>query len=190
MTLFGIFVGGKATRMGGLAKGLLPAPGGQEPLVTRLARLATELGCEPVLVGSDARYQAALPSLRTLADVPPEVGPLGGLGGLLRAARGGSALAIACDMPLVSRALLERLLREAPAADVLAPRSASGPWEPLCARYHADRVGAQLAQALAEGVRSFQQLFARLDVAELELEPAARGELVDWDSPEDIARTR
>ena len=40
--LVGIFVGGKGRRMGGVAKGLLTAPGGGETLVARLARIVRD----------------------------------------------------------------------------------------------------------------------------------------------------
>jgi molybdopterin-guanine dinucleotide biosynthesis protein A len=184
--LLGIFVGGGATRMGGSPKGLLPAPDTGEPLVVRLARLGHELGCETVLVGRADAYLAALPALAVLADDPPAIGPLGGLGALLAAAGSRRALAVACDMPFVSRDLLARLVAE-PCADALAARSAAR-WEPLCAAYDGSRVSPPLAQALADGVRSFQALFARLDVRELALSPAERAELIDWDTPEDVRR--
>lgn len=182
--LLGIFVGGKARRMGGHAKGLLPAPESGEPLVVRLARLARELECEPVLVGAAERYASALPSLRVLADDPADIGPLGGLSALLAAAGDRPALALACDLPYVSRALLARLLQEDGDAAVLAPRSTNGLWEPLAARYHAERVRPELARAIAAGTRSFQALFAKLDVRELAL--PERAELSDWDRPEDL----
>jgi molybdopterin-guanine dinucleotide biosynthesis protein A len=59
-------------------------------------------------------------------------------------------------------------------------------FEPLFARYDAPRVRPVLAQAIAQGVRSFQALFARLSVAELALEPGERSALRDWDRPEDV----
>ena len=186
--LCGIFVGGKASRMGGLAKGLLPAPEGGEPLVVRLARLATELGLEPVLVGSDARYAEALPALRAVPDQPPGIGPLGGLSGLLEAAQDGPVIALACDLPRVSRGLLAKLASHPSRAAVLAPRGQGGFWEPLCARYDATLVRAPLAAAIARGVRSFKQLFEMLPVEALELSDAERAELGDWDTPEDLQR--
>lgn len=181
--LCGIFVGGRASRMHGRAKGLLRADTG-EPVVVRLVRVARAAGLEPVWVGleqsahADAyRAAAALPEL---ADRPPGIGPLGGLAGLLEA---GSAIAVACDMPFVSSALLTRLRSERPGAAVLAPRS-QGLWEPLCARYDAALVLPTLTRALDAGTRSFQQLLASLEVTELTL--ATREELVDWDTPEDL----
>lgn len=187
MSLCGLFVGGRASRMGGIAKGLLPAPGSGEPLVLRLARLAHEQGCEPVLVGAATCYREALPALRTLQDAPAGIGPLGGLGALLKAAGGGPVLALACDLPRVSGELLGRLLREAPRAAVLAPRR-EGFWQPLVARYRADLVLPVLNQALAAQVRSFHGLYERLSVVELTLDADERENLVDWDTPEDVRR--
>lgn len=186
--LIGLFVGGRALRMGGIAKGLLPAPSTGEPLVVRLARIAHELGHEPVLVGDAPAYRAALPSLRVIADDPPGVGPLGGLGGLLAKANDPCAIALSCDLPHLSSALLARLASTSSRAAVLAPRSAHGPWEPLCARYDVALVRGALAAGLARGERSFQRLFASLDVEALEIDESERGQLVDWDAPEDLAR--
>src|SRR4051794_28356273 len=126
--LFGIFVGGGSTRMGGAPKGLLLSRETGEPLVSRLLRIADELGYEPVLVGKADAYQRVHPNVRVVADRPVGSGPLGGLGALLAAAGWGSAIAVACDMPFVSAALLTRLTSEAPGAAVLAPRSEDGKW--------------------------------------------------------------
>jgi molybdopterin-guanine dinucleotide biosynthesis protein A len=180
MTLCGIFVGGRATRMGGIAKGLLRVDG--EPLVVRTVRVAREVGLEPVWVGlHDAGYRAAVPGLREIADAPRGIGPLGGLAGLLAH---GSAIALACDMPFVSAALLARLLHEQPHAKVLAPRFDER-WEPLCARYDAS-ISATLAAQINAGTRSFQRLFAALPVERFALD--ARDELIDWDTPDDVRR--
>jgi molybdopterin-guanine dinucleotide biosynthesis protein A len=189
--LCGIFVGGAASRMGGRAKGLLPSPETQEPLVARLARIIRELGAEPVLVGKATLYSAALPDLPTLDDRPAGIGPLGGLYALLCSGSPGQVLALACDLPLLSPALIERLLHEPLRApdSVLAPRSNNGLWEPLCARYDAATAKLPVEQAIARGVRSFQKLFTELHVSELTVSSAERAELVDWDTPEDVTRT-
>jgi molybdenum cofactor guanylyltransferase len=186
--LCGIFVGGQARRMNGLAKGLLPAPDTGEPLVLRLARLVRELACEPVLVGEAQRYRTALPSLRSIDDAPAGIGPLGGLSALLRAASGTHVLALACDLPRLSPALIARLLTSDSEAAVLAPRAEHGPWEPLCARYRVAAVRPVLDTAIAQGTRSFQRLFAELRVEELPLVDGERRELLDWDSPDDVTR--
>ena len=45
---------------------------------------------------------------------------------------------------------------------------------------------ASLERALAEGERSFQGLFARLNVRELKLDASERAQLRDWDTLEDM----
>ncbi|HEX5655779.1 MAG TPA: NTP transferase domain-containing protein [Polyangiales bacterium] len=179
--LAGLFIGGRATRMGSIHKGLLQIDG--EPIVVRLARMAREAGLEPVWVGlRDDAYRRALPGLREIADAVPGIGPPGGLLGLLAE---GSAIALACDMPFVSAALLVRLRDEHPSERVLAPRF-DGFWEPLCARYDAS-VRVDLARAIAAGTRSLQPFLSALPARELTL--ASRDELRDWDAPGDISTT-
>ena len=182
----GIFVGGRSTRMGGKPKGLLLAPDSGEPLVVRSCRLARAAGLTPCLVGAAAPYRSLLPELEIVRDEPRGIGPLGGLLGLLRSAGQEPALALACDMPHITEALLRRLVETSVAADVLAPRNESGLWEPLCARYESAAVSAALERAVAAGVRSFQRLFTALQIAELSLAPHERSALTDWDCPEDI----
>ena len=189
--LCGIFVGGLATRMHGEAKGLLPAPDTGEPLALRLARIVRELGLTPVLVGRDARYRAALPDLLVIADQPAGVGPLGGLAGLLRAGEHDTApspfvLALSCDLPRISSALIERLASQPARASVLAPRAPEGRWEPLIARYDARALRGPVEHAIALGTRSFQRLFVDLTVEELTLSASERAQLIDWDTPDDV----
>ena len=169
--------------MGGAAKGLLPAPDSGEPLVLRLRRHAESLGLRCVLVGSAPAYaQLGLPML---ADDPAGIGPLGGLRALLVVADPAPVLALACDLPYVSPALLRRLVEMMPAVadhpfDVVAARRQDR-WEPLCARYEAT-----VLPALTAGERSFQGLLRRLRVRELSLSAAEAVELTDWDSPDDL----
>ncbi|HET6339301.1 MAG TPA: molybdenum cofactor guanylyltransferase [Polyangiales bacterium] len=186
MPLLGIFVGGQSRRMGGTPKGLLLAPSSHETLIARLARVGRAAGLDPVLVGA-AELGEVGRELRRIPDREPRFGPLSGLASLLDHASGKPCIAVACDMPLVSPALLTRLMHECPAAAVLAPRdTATGKWEPLCARYHPDSVAAVLNRALDSGSRSFQDLFRLLSVVELTLTDTERTELHDWDTPEDI----
>jgi molybdopterin-guanine dinucleotide biosynthesis protein A len=187
--LCGLFIGGRATRMGGEPKGLLATPAG-EAIVVRQARIARELGMTPVWVGMRqsahaARYRSAVSGLDEIDDRPGEIGPLGGLAGLLAHAAKGRVLALACDLPFVSRELLARLIEEHPRAEVLAPRESL--WQPLCARYDA-HILPRVEAAVAHGTRSFQRLFAELAVQPLELSEAERAQLRDWDTPDDVAR--
>src|SRR5262249_43557820 len=109
--ILGIFAGGRGTRMGGRDKALLSAPDTGETLLARARRLGEELGFECVVVGGPARGE-----LRVLADDPPGIGPLGGLGALLAYAGDRPAIALACDMPFVTEDMLARLASSEPHA--------------------------------------------------------------------------
>jgi molybdopterin-guanine dinucleotide biosynthesis protein A len=178
----GIFVGGAGQRMGGRAKGLMTAPGGGN-LVDRWRSLLGAAGIDRVvLVGRHAAYASV--DLETLADDPAGIGPIGGLAALLACAGAGQALALACDMPFVSRALVERLIAW-PDAPVVAPRR-GGLWEPLCARYDAARVLPRIRRAVAAGRHSLQPLLHEAGAFELPLDPGEEAQLRDWDSPADL----
>ncbi len=183
--LAGVFVGGPGSRMGGVPKGLLRGPDGVT-LVERWHTLLEALGVEMILVGSAEPYEST--GLPSVADEPSGIGPLGGLVGLLRRAGPRSALALACDMPFVSRGLVERLLgaRVDPAGpSIVAPRR-DGVWEPLCARYDAARVLPVAAARAASPYHSLQRLLDELGAAELPLGPGDRDDLRDWDTPDDV----
>ena len=178
----GVFVGGPGTRMGGRPKGLMRGPEGVT-LVERWCAMLAELGVPVVLVGEAAAYhRLGLPSLK---DEPPGVGPLGGLVALLRHAGTQPALALACDMPFVSRALVERLIAAPGDAAVVAPRRDER-WEPLCARYDPLRVLPLAVARAASPHHSLQRLLDQAHAVELPLLPHETGELRDWDSPGDL----
>jgi molybdopterin-guanine dinucleotide biosynthesis protein A len=124
-----------------------------------------------------------------LADAPAGIGPIGGLCALLQHAGDRRAIALACDLPYLSSALLARLASEPSGAAVLAPRDpATGKWQPLFARYDAAVVLPVLRVAIDRGVRSFQDLLRELSVEELVLTTEEHAELRDWDTPEDVTR--
>jgi molybdopterin-guanine dinucleotide biosynthesis protein A len=158
--------------MGGRPKGLLLTPEGV-PILERWRRMFERLAVPLVLVGDAEPY--GMPSI---ADDPPGVGPMGGLAALL--ARG-TAVAVACDMPHVTEALLARLIHAPPAPIVAARRG--GRWEPFFARYDASLLP-RVRASIAAGNRSLQSLFDQ--AALLPLEPEEEPLLRDWDTPEDI----
>lgn len=185
----GLLVGGQGRRMGGCDKGMLRVPGDTGVLAERLLRIGAELGLPCSVIGGAPGYGARF-GVPQLQDEPAGAGPLGGLRALLAQARSEYVVMLACDMPYVSRALLQRLI-EAPAlehAALLAAREPTrGKWQPFFARY---RVAASLPAvdaALASGVLSFQTLFRSLEVQELLLSPAEHAELRDWDEPGDLS---
>ena len=190
--LVGIFVGGRGSRMGGVAKGLLKTPDSEATLVERLrAELATALpDAELVLVGLADAYAAV--GLRAVSDEPPGVGPLGGLVGLLAEAerrRAELVLALACDLPRIGAALLQRLASERPGQSALVALQGRIR-NPLVARYAVAQALPAAREALRAGQRSLQAVLDRLGegVATLSLTPAEAATLDDWDTPEDRRR--
>lgn len=187
----GVFVGGRALRLGGLAKGLLRAPDTNEPLVARLARISREAlsDSEFVLVG-DAREYTEL-GYASISDDPKGVGPIGALIALLSHAGqlGRDAIALAADLPFVSRELVTRLAEHAPESAAVAPR-VDGIWHPLFARYESERSLVAARKTLAEGKRALHSVLSHLGTSatELPLTPAEAALLDDWDTPEDVER--
>jgi molybdopterin-guanine dinucleotide biosynthesis protein A len=188
----GVFVGGRATRLGGLAKGLLRAPDTDEPLVSRLARISREAfpKSEFVLVG-DARAYEEL-GFASIADDPKGVGPIGALIALLDHAQrlGRDSIALAADLPFVTRDLVARLAEHAPESAAVAPR-VDGIWQPLFARYESERTIVAARATLAEGHRALHRVLTRLGAAaaELPFTPDETALLADWDTPEDVDRS-
>ncbi len=188
--LVGIFVGGKASRFGGVAKGMLPAPDTREPLVARLARLCREaVDADVVLVGRGSAYDAL--GLSFLEDAPGVAGPLAGLSALLAEAqqRGATAIALAGDLPYVTSDMVAHLASFAPSAPAVAPRQA-GVWQPLFARYDPAVCAPLLEAAIAEGGLRARVVLELLGdrAVELPLDPDAAALLADWDRPEDVKR--
>ena len=201
----GIFVGGRGTRMGGVAKGLLVAPDG-ERIVVRTLRILDELQIASVLVGAHPAYESLEPireasgrkrrlELPTILDDSDVEGPLGGLLALLAHAGPRSALAIASDMPLLTRDLVQRLV-DAPRAPIVAPRrriagtGSAAPeretLEPLFARYDAAAVLPTCLAFARGGGRKLQLLLAACGAQALMISPAEAQALDDWDSPRDL----
>ncbi|MEO6418549.1 MAG: molybdenum cofactor guanylyltransferase, partial [Polyangiaceae bacterium] len=177
----GIFVGGASRRMG-QAKGLLRSPEGPS-LIDRTAGLFDAIGVPWVLVGLREEYAPL--GYPALADDVPDTGPLGGLVTLLRHARDGFAIAIACDMPYLSGALLERLIAAPHGAPIISARRHH--WEPLFARYDAPAVLPLALASAARGERSLQKLLDAAAAEALVLAPDEAAQLDDWDTPLDVA---
>lgn len=163
--------------MGGRDKALLAHPSGG----TLLEHTLSVIGDVPHVIVGEPKDRAAYRALEILPDAIVGIGPLGGLIALLER---GDAIAIACDMPFVTRAVFEQLMR-APAAPIVAPKR-EGRWEPLFARYQTKSV---LARARDHAKRNIHSLQALLDGVACELPLEDPRLLDDWDTLDDV-RTR
>jgi len=188
--LVGIFVGGGGRRLGGVAKGLLKAPGSEATLIERLlGELRDAVPLAPIVLVGRAEAYGAL-SLPALADNPPGVGPLGGAISLFEEAQRRnlrSVLALTCDLPRVGSALLARLASEAPHAAALVTTQ-QGVRNPLVARYAAAAALTAAREALQKNFRSVQSVLDALNggVMTLTQTTAEESSLADWDEPSDL----
>jgi molybdopterin-guanine dinucleotide biosynthesis protein A len=147
-----------------------------ETLVDRWIGLFRALALEPILVGAHEAYRSAAVTVPQIHDAIAGIGPLGGLIALLER---GSSIAVACDMPFVSRALLERLRDFESDKPIVAPKR-DGRWEPLFARYDVRA----LERARQNAISAKHSLQALLDdlAEELPLSKPEARELEDWDT--------
>jgi molybdenum cofactor guanylyltransferase len=129
-----ILAGGRSTRLG-RDKASEPLLG--RPLLQWVVDRVQPLTAEIVIVrakGQQLQLIEAAAHLTVVRDAFPGSGPLGGLFTGLQAMRSGSALAVACDMPLLQTPLLAELLRLALEHEAVVPVQDGLP-QPLCAAY-------------------------------------------------------
>jgi molybdopterin-guanine dinucleotide biosynthesis protein A len=144
-----ILAGGGATRFGGKPKGLERVGG--ERILDRLVQvMRSALGELPLLVANAPDASEWHPGLRTVADVRPA---LGALGGIYTAVIESPApvVCVAWDMPFVSESLIHGLAEGLDRHDAVLPESTGRRGvEPLCAAY-GPACAEAIAQSLAAG---------------------------------------
>lgn len=183
MTIVGVFVGGASSRMG-RPKGLLEHPSGGT-LLEHIVGAVTEASYACVLVGEASAYAGLVPHVPRLADHVRGIGPIGGLSALL-AEPHEHAISVACDMPFVDAAVLRTLATDARAGCVAAWNEDAAMFEPMLARWHTPTARSAVAEAIAAHRYSLAKLLAGLGAHPC----LASAATVDWDTPEDVGRTR
>lgn len=147
-----MLTGGRSSRMG-RDKALLPFHNGM--LAAAVAAKVERAVGSATLVGSDPSH--ARLGYAFLPDKWPGEGPLGAIVSVLGRAGAESNLIVACDMPGLTVAFLERLMAAMEASvhepDVVAAASPSGQIEPLCAVWRRS-ARAALERAFTAGERS------------------------------------
>lgn len=184
-----IIAGGRARRLGGVAKGLLTLDG--RTVLARLLDLRPRFA-EVLLIANDPAPYAAT-GLRTVPDVVPDRGAPGGVHAALVHARTPWILAVAADMPFVSPAAVEVLLAARTTDLDALCFDRDGQLEPLLGAYRTS-VAERWGRALAEAP-SFTRLFERLSPRTLALpidqlrtvDPSLRS-LVNVNTPEEARR--
>lgn len=174
---FYILAGGKSRRMG-TDKANLPAF--DKPM---LAIVRDALPAAPKQIAIIANAQEAYSGyrLRTIPDLHPGIGPLGGIHAGLVDSAFASNFFIACDMPLVSTNMIETLISEYQDEDVLGFCSPAGR-EPLCAIY-SKSILPLVAKHIAEQKYSLQTLISSADARFISCPEPKR--LANINTPED-----
>jgi molybdopterin-guanine dinucleotide biosynthesis protein A len=187
-----ILAGGRARRFGGADKASLPL--GRARIIDRQLAALSVVADDIRIVANDRGRYAGL-GVRVIPDVMPEAGPLGGIYTALLDASHERVLILACDLPFVTAALLERLAVESGTGqevDAVVPRSARG-LETLCALYMRRCAGAARVR-IERGDLKVAGLLADLRVRELgpeALAPYDDGSLFEnVNTPHDHARAR
>ncbi len=154
-----VLAGGKSSRMGkDRDKAFLDLDG--RSLLSRALELAATVSDNVSIVGNGAKY---FPFGKTVDDVYPEHGPLGGIHAALTASQSRLNLILAVDLPFLEASFLHYLVSEASRGSALVTVSKSVErWQPLCAVYRRE-FAAEAEKALRRGRNKIDPLFAQVE---------------------------
>lgn len=184
----GILVGGLGSRLGGAAKGLLRLPNGRT-IVEHLTSQARAVAPEAPLYLLGNRDEYGGLSIPALPDDPTNVGPLGGLHGLLKQPCD-EVLLLGGDLPYLTASVMRRLLT-ADLGNAVAAATGNPPrWEPMLSRYRVPAALPVVREQLQRKEYGLFSLLDRLGATALVLSGDDASEIADWDTPEDIERAR
>lgn len=142
-----VLAGGRGTRLGGVKKALLDVGG--KPIVERVLDAVRPLSDEIIVVDNDDSL-AHLPGVRIVPDTETRAGVLTALYSGLSAATSELCLVVACDMPFLSRGLLEWLVAQTTGSDVVIPVT-GGQMDPMHAIYRRAPCLDAIGRALERG---------------------------------------
>ena len=160
-----VLAGGRSLRLG---SDKAQVEVGGESLLLRAIRRVSSLSTE-VIVANASGGEQPLPSglgVRTVADLYPGRGALGGIYSGLSEARSFHSLAVACDMPFLNLRLLRHMMDICEPYDVVIPRC-NGLLEPLHAIY-SKRCLEPMRTVLEKGERRIISFFPMVKVHYLE----------------------
>jgi molybdopterin-guanine dinucleotide biosynthesis protein A len=127
-----ILAGGRGTRLGGVDKSALVIDG--QRLIDRQLAVLGRLADHLLIVATQPGRFAAL-GVPVVSDLVPDSGALGGLHTAISAASSDLTLVVACDMPFLTEAFLQRVVEGAgPDVDAAVP-CVDGRLHPLAAAY-------------------------------------------------------
>jgi molybdenum cofactor guanylyltransferase len=160
-----VLAGGKSSRLGRSKP--LQTIGGRSLIQWVIDRLAT-FSTEIIIATAQGE---AIPcsshvTVKTVGDIYPGKGPLGGIHSGLVASSSSQAVVVGCDTPFLSVGLLQCMTRVSPGLDIVAPRI-KGKVEPLCAVYSKNCV-APIEELLKQDELKIIELFRMVKVGYIE----------------------
>ena len=167
-----VLAGGKGLRLG--QDKALETIGGRS-LLEWVLRCLSLFGSEILIVtasGQSYRQLSGYPKLRVVTDIYPSKGPLGGIYTGLKVSDSFYNLVVACDMPLLNRALLGYMMEVSAGFDLVVPRLGNM-IEPLHAVYSKGCL-ASIECLLEQGSLSVRGLLTRVRVRYVEAEEINR----------------
>jgi len=156
-----ILAGGKSSRLG--RNKALQVVGGKSLIqwvIDRVTALSTEIII--ATAHGEAIPCSSAVAIKTVADIYPERGPLGGIHAGLMASSSSRAIVVSCDIPFLSVGLLEYMTQICPVFDVVVPRI-EDKIEPLCAVYSRNCL-VPLQELLERDERQIRKLFNMVKV--------------------------
>jgi molybdopterin-guanine dinucleotide biosynthesis protein A len=186
-----ILAGGHGSRLGGVDKAALDLNG--RPLLEHVLAAVSPLAREIVVVANDDRL-ADDPRLTVIRDPEEHAGVLPALLAALETATSDLMLLIACDMPFVSRPLIEHLNELAADHDAVVPK-VDGYEQVMHAVYRVEPCRAAVRAALDQGRRrmiAFLDDVRTLTVDESDLRPydPALRSFFNINTPDDLDLAR
>lgn len=167
-----VLAGGQSRRLG-RDKALLPWQG--RTLIEHIVAQLTELSDDVlVITGTERRYQELL-DVPIFADEIKNIGPMGGLYTGLTHARSEYSLIVACDMPLLTRAIIDLLRSELDSSVRAVVPEVQGHRVPTLAIYHKECL-AVIERLLIQGITALQAL---LDSAPTKVIPETQLRIID-----------
>jgi molybdopterin-guanine dinucleotide biosynthesis protein A len=160
-------------------------------MIERLANALGEMGATVTVVGREVHES----DLRSVRDLYPEWGALGGVHAALSACETQWALIVACDMPHVTPELFARLAAQRDDFEAVAPIQPDGRPQPLCAFYRKEPCLKKAKNLIESGERRpvtlLQSVRTRwVSFAELRDLPAADLLFENMNTPEDYLRAQ
>ena len=185
-----IQAGGRSVRMGGRPKALIDLSG--RPIIERVVAALSPAVDDMLIVTNTPELYEFL-GLAMVEDVYPDHGSLGGIYSGLKAAAGGAALTVACDMPFLHPGVVQLVADRAGEGDVVIPRVGSQ-LETMHAAY-AKACLPHIEERLIAGRLKIVEFFERVRVVEITEEDVARFRdphvaFMNVNTPEELERAR